>query len=112
DLVRGDADADAGAADHEAARAVGRIGGDAASDLRAELGIVDRFLVVRADVDHFVAELLQLGDEHLLQPQARVVGAGVPLHQSPLYRLITSAAFVPPKPKLFDIAWSTLTSRG
>ena len=60
-----------------------------------------------------VTLLAQDLDQVPLERQPCVVAARVPLHraQSPLYRASTSAALVPPKPKLFDIAMSTRCSR-
>ena len=112
DLVRGDRDADARAAHDQAERA--GLARDLAADRRAERRIVDRVIGQRAEILDRVTELAQRRHELALEPEPRMIRAGVPLHgaQSPLYRLMTSAAFVPPKPKLFDIAWSTRCSRG
>ena len=78
DLVGGDAHADAGAADQDAALGPALAHGQA--DLKSEVGVVHAVPAVRADVEHFVAHLLQDGDDAALDLEPAMVAADGDFH--------------------------------
>src|SRR5437016_4519297 len=78
DLVRGDAHADAGAADQDAA--LRPAVADLAGHFERVVRVIDAARVVRPDVDHFVAALSEQRDDALLDRNAAMVAPDGDFH--------------------------------